>query len=278
MYRLPEIVPALTLFWEAIAQKLRARGFDGIPPRLRDEPDPYAVWRSPGLLLSQACGYPLVHSLDGVVRVIATPVYRAEGCRDARYRSWIVVAEANHEHGIEGLRGGRCTVNGYDSLSGCAALKAMVVPLAQAGRFFASVHVSGGHRQSIARVASGKADLASIDCVTYALLKRYRAHELDGVRILTCSDDYPALPYITSAGRAPDQAKTLFQVLAETCADPTLADTLDSLLLGGFRSATVADYLPILDIDRCAARAGYQELDAGLGQQKAGSPRIHGLR
>ena len=44
---------------------------------------------------------------------------------------------------------------------------------ASGGRFFSRVVTSGSHPASVAAVARGEADVAAIDCVTYALLDRY---------------------------------------------------------------------------------------------------------
>ncbi|NIR61538.1 MAG: hypothetical protein GWO02_19625, partial [Gammaproteobacteria bacterium] len=49
------------------------------------------IWRSTELLLSQTCGYPLTHALAGVVELVATPAYAAQGCRGPEYASLLIV-------------------------------------------------------------------------------------------------------------------------------------------------------------------------------------------
>ena len=62
-------------------------------------------WRRPDLLLSQTCGYPLMHGLAEHVHIVGVPVFNAPGCDGAYYRSAIVVRRAERA-GSPGHRGG----------------------------------------------------------------------------------------------------------------------------------------------------------------------------
>ncbi len=65
-----------------------------VPAALERGRDRDEQWRSPDLLLSQTCGYPLTHALAGRVDLVATPCYGVRGCEGADYRSLVVVARA----------------------------------------------------------------------------------------------------------------------------------------------------------------------------------------
>ena len=71
-------------------------------------------------------------------------------------------------------------VNSLESHSGANALRALVAPESRKGRFFSRVRTSGSHAGSIAALVQRRADVAAIDCVTYALLDRYRPSCLAG--------------------------------------------------------------------------------------------------
>ena len=86
---------------------------------------------SPASILSQTCGYPYATRLRGRVRLVATPVYRAEGCDGARYRSVLLVRADDRAENLADLRGRRVALNADDSQSGHNALRAAVAPLAQ---------------------------------------------------------------------------------------------------------------------------------------------------
>ena len=63
-------------------------------------------------------------------------------------------------------------------------LRAAIAPLSDGTPFFESVVLSGSHRRSVAMVVAGVADVAAIDCVTFAHLQRLYPHEVTGVRVL----------------------------------------------------------------------------------------------
>ena len=54
------------------------------------------------------------------------------------------------------------------------ALRAVIAPLAEGGRFFAEIIETGGHAASLDLVAAGGADVAAIDAVSLALFALYR--------------------------------------------------------------------------------------------------------
>src|SRR5690606_4036788 len=138
------------------------------------------------------------------LRPVATPAYAAPGCSGATYRSLLIVAGDSPATGLEDLRGARLAYNGSGSQSGYDVLPAMVAPLAAAGTCFGSTHESGSHRASIAAVATGRADLCAVDCVTHALLQMHAPAALAGTRVLTRSPAAPGLPFVTNAGASDD--------------------------------------------------------------------------
>lgn len=81
----------------------------GDPPAA-DPGDLLAHWRQPTLLLSQTCGYPLVTQLPEV-QTVGCFHYAAPGCEGRRYRSLLVVREAD-SHRMLGdfLAVGRCAM------------------------------------------------------------------------------------------------------------------------------------------------------------------------
>jgi ABC-type phosphate/phosphonate transport system substrate-binding protein len=260
MYDLPELHAATDAWWQGLARAFRREGLVDVPDVLDRRPDYQQVLLSPDLLFSQTCGYPLTHALAGKVTLLATPLYAVEGCKAADYCSLVIVAADNPAAGIADLRGTRCAVNGPDSQSGCNALRALVAPLAEGGRFFGKVAVSGSHRASIGLVASGHADVAAIDCVTHALLSRHRPAVLAGTRVLCRTAAAPNLPYVTRAGAADDLLARLRGGLQRAMADPALTTVRDSLMLTGIAVLPLSAYDRITAMTTAAFTAGYPEL------------------
>lgn len=259
MYDFPEIRAATDAVWAAIRARLVAGGI-AAPAALDRRADHAAVWEAPDLLLSQTCGYPYVTRLRGRVRLVATPVYRAPGCEGPRYRSVLVVRADDPARGLADLRGRRAAVNAGDSQSGMSALRAAVAPLATDGRFFGAVLSSGGHAASALAVAEGRADIAALDCVSWAHLAAHRAPLGRALRVLGTTAPAPALPFVTAATRPEPEVAALRAALAGAIADPALRPACDTLLLDGVEVLDDAAYDAITAMEDAARHAGYPVL------------------
>jgi ABC-type phosphate/phosphonate transport system substrate-binding protein len=260
MYDLPELRPATDALWAAIAVRLRARGV-AAPEALSRGTDLQAIWTDHRLLLGQTCGYPLMTSLARQVAVVATPVYLAAGCDGAYYSSALIVRATESGASLAEFRGRRCAVNDPASNSGMNVLRAAIAPIARgATRFFAEIMLTGAHVASVAAVAGGHADLAAIDCVTWAHLKRWRPEATGKLRVLAWTAAMPGLPLITASGTPDETRRILADVLDEVAADPALADVRATLLLGGFLRLGADAYERVVEVERGAVAVGYPVL------------------
>ncbi|MBI3707502.1 MAG: PhnD/SsuA/transferrin family substrate-binding protein [Proteobacteria bacterium] len=259
MYDLPELRPATDAWWAGVARALRREGLEDVPDRLTRKHYTETIWRRPDLLLSQTCGYDIVGEWRERLAYVATPCYAAPGCDGPLYCSLIVVPRGSPARVVEELRGARCTINGYTSHSGCNALKATFAPLARDGRFFRSVTVSGSHVMCLASMERGEADVAAIDCVTYALLVRYRPRLVENTRVVAQTVAAPVGPYVTRSGASDDRIARLRGGLGQAMHDPGLAVARTDLLLGGFEILPDEDYARIRQIETDAMRLGYRD-------------------
>jgi ABC-type phosphate/phosphonate transport system substrate-binding protein len=260
MYDLPEIRPAQAALWAGLARHLAREGVTDVPAALAYDRPIAALWSRPDLLLSQCCGYDLVHAFAGALRPLATPCYGAPGCAGPSYSSIVVVAEDSQARGLDDLRGGVCAINSRHSHSGMNALRALIAPLSRDRRFFRAVRESGAHSASIKMVARGEADVAAIDCVVHALLARHRPAALAGTRALARTPGAAAPPFVTRAGAGDEAVERLRAALARTFDDPLLAAARDDLLLAGIAILPISAYVRIKAFERYAARHGYPAL------------------
>lgn len=260
MYDQPELRAATDAWWQGLAQAFRREGIADVPDSLDRRPAYHDAWLAPDLLFSQTCGYPLTHALVGRVDLVATPCYRADGCEGTSYCSFVVVGADSAASAISDLRGARCAINGLDSQSGCNALRSVVATVAGGERFFGSVAITGGHRASLALVASGQADVASIDCVTLGLLARHRPQALAGTRVLCRTASAPGLPYVTRVGAGADLLRRLRSGLERAFADARLAEARGALLLEAAAVLPLAVYDRIGDMENAAIAAGYPRI------------------
>jgi ABC-type phosphate/phosphonate transport system substrate-binding protein len=173
----------------------------------------HGLWVSPQLLMSQTCGAPLVTELRGKVSVVGTPIYSAEGCIGPTYSSLLVTRRELTPCSLRDFRTATAAINSTNSLSGYTALMAAAASVldqdqedhggkAAAGApqrvFFSDLVATGGHQSSIQYVADGRADVAAIDCVTFAILQRHRPELLDNIAVFGRTPQLPGLPVICS--------------------------------------------------------------------------------
>jgi len=260
MYDLSEIEAATNAWWRGLARAFRREGIADVPDQLVRDVNYRELWTRPDLLLSQTCGYPLMHELRGKATLVATPCYSAPGCDGARYCSVVLVHNDSVAGDISELREAKCAINSHDSQSGHNALRALIAPISAGKRFFSDAIVSGSHLNSLKMVSDGDADVLAMDCVTYALLARHRPQAIERTRPLCVTPSAPALPYITRCPAKTDFVERLRNGLEASCHDPELSDSRETLMLQGFRILLPSEYECIVDMERQAAAHGYRQV------------------
>lgn len=216
------------------------------------------LFRAPELLLAQTCGYPLMTQLRGQVQVIGRPRYEWRDSSAGAHCSVIVSRESDPRRALSDFKNSRGVINDLHSNSGMNLFRHQLAPLHQDGRFFASIALSGAHRQSLRRVRDGWADLASIDSVTFAYLARYAPVEVAGLRIVTRTAGAPTLPYITALSTGSDGAERIREAMNQALVQlPHVSETLGLIEV---LPANEDDYRIVLDYQREAAEQGYPVL------------------
>ncbi|MFK7868547.1 MAG: phosphate/phosphite/phosphonate ABC transporter substrate-binding protein [Roseobacter sp.] len=184
-------------FWQLIRTSL---GFG--PLRLDRSTDPWDLWRAPDLLFSQTCGLPYRTELRDLVTLIGTPDYGLPDCPPGYYRSVIVVRRNDRRTALADFAGARLARNDIRSQSGWAALEAHLQESGAGFSFSDNVDTTGSHAASAQAVLDRRADLAALDAVTWAELKKAQA-SMDGLRVLCKTRPTPGLPFITAKARDP---------------------------------------------------------------------------
>ncbi len=260
MYDMPEVRKALDSLWAGLARHMAREGLCDVPDKLAHGRTLTSLWNDPGLIISQCCGYDIVYGYAGKLRPVATPHYGARGCRDATYASVVVVAEDSDATDVLRMRGAVCVINGPESHSGMSALRALVAPVSRGGRFFSQVKVSGTHAASLEMIKRGEAEVAAIDCVTYALMEAYRPAALAGTRRLGRTYRAPAIPYVTRWNVEEDTVRRMQSALYRTFADPGLATACRALYLKDIEALPLSAYRDIVAFHSVALAHGYPTL------------------
>lgn len=260
MYDFPEIRSANDGLWRWVAAYLATKGIKNLDPDLKRTEDIYALWRDPDLILGQTCGYPLMTELKDSVTYVATPVYTAPLCEGPLHRSVVIARKAENTVSLAAFRGTLCAVNGMDSNSGMNLLRATLAPVAAGGHFFREIKISGSHRESLKMVAVGEADIAAIDCVSFAHFCRFDPDFVARIRVVAETGLTPSLPLITSRQTSIETVQAIREGLMALGKEEPRPRFLDQLMIAGFEVLPTHAYDVVLGFEAQAVAAGYPVL------------------
>lgn len=234
MYARPQLATAHAQYWALIRKNLADAGMDS-PETLSQDAEEFYVWKHPELVLSQTCGMPYRTLLHDKVQLVGTPDYGLADCPAGYYRSAIVVRADDPRTQIAAFKDAVFAFNQTISQSGYAA---PFFHLKQCGFWFENRLQTNQHVGSARAVATGGADIAAIDAVTWRNIEKYESFASD-LRVLDWTKPTPGLPFITALGN--DAGLVLRAVRAAIAA----LDDDNKALLGikGIVAIPKADYL-----------------------------------
>ena len=201
-----------------------------LPP---NELDYHQLWLHPALLFAQTCWGPMELGLSRQVQVVGQPSYDAyEGGQGELYSSALVMrtgegpqvrspADGKALLPLDLMRGKRFTFNSLDSMSGVIGLTRDLQAAGESLDMFSSRSESGGHRGSIVAVAEGKADIAAIDCESWALAQRFES-AVQKVAVVGWTARRKGLPYITARMTPEKTVRALREALAGLAEQPRI--------------------------------------------------------
>ncbi len=231
-YDLPGLRPGIDALWSLLRRELMMRGVMDAPPMLDRSTPIAATWRSPRLLISQACGLDL--AFEPQLHVLASPHFDLPDCEPGHYFSWLVARPGAPRHAP------RAAINSLRSHSGCSMLRA---------RWPASgEYLTGSHLASLAALRARRADVAAIDALTWRLVETTHPELLDGLEIVGRSASHPAPPWVTTA--TGEQQRTVRDALLACLADNASAAARNRLGLRGAIRLPAGAYRHLADLQR----------------------------
>lgn len=195
MYKRPQLVEAHARYWALIRKHLADEGMVS-PAELSQDAEEFFVWKHPELVLSQTCGMPYRTWLHDKVQLVGTPDFGLTDCPAGYYRSAIIVRANDVRTDLAAFKEATFAYNQTFSQSGYAAPFWHLKPQ---GFWFENRLQTDQHLESARAVATSRADIASIDAVTWRNIEIYEpfANEL---RVLEWTNPTPGLPLITALG------------------------------------------------------------------------------
>jgi ABC-type phosphate/phosphonate transport system substrate-binding protein len=260
MYNLPEMREANARFWAALRGLLRQAGLADVPEALIFERGPVPPRLEAELLFTQTCGYPLETVFKGQAIRLGSPVYDVPGCEGPTHRAFFLVRAESAAQSLADLKGSIFLLNSPVSNSGMNLPRRALAEIAGGRPFFRQVIDTGGHPASLDRLLRGEGDVASIDCVTYAFWRHYRAEAAARVRIVAETPVSPSIPFVTSVATPARVVDVLRAALRTAARERHHAEVRAGLMLTGIEDVPDAAYAGLLDYAKEAAALGYPEL------------------
>jgi ABC-type phosphate/phosphonate transport system substrate-binding protein len=240
MYARPELDAAHARYWQLIREGLNEHQVDS-PEHLTTDLAERDTWSDSSLLLGQTCGLPYRRWLHTSVQLVGTPDFGVDGCEPGWYRSAIICRSDNAADSLVDLADGVFAYNSDDSQSGHNALMSLAH---QRNVTLTRSLETGGHARSARAVADGRADFASIDAVSWRLMRRYDDATSD-LRVVEWTDPTPGLPYIAAPGVNVDALRSSIDGAIQRL----LPDDRDALGILGLERIPAQAYLEMDDND-----------------------------
>ena len=193
MYERPQLAAAHGRYWTLIHAELAHVGIES-PEQLSQAEDEFFVWQHPQLVLSQTCGMPYRTQLHTQVKLVGTPDYGLDDCPAGYYRSALIVRADDVRDDLVQYSEAIFAYNQCISQSGYAAA---YWHSKHRGFWFKNKLHTQAHLASARAVAEGRADIASLDAVTWRLAQQYESFA-GALRVLEWTAPTPGLPLITS--------------------------------------------------------------------------------
>jgi len=227
-----------------------------IEPTIYFETD-FALLRDPQMLIGHTCGYPLMRFLQDDAVPICVPLFDVSGCNGKFYSSQIIVPVNSDIQALADCRGKIAAINGRDSNSGMNVLRHAISGLSNGKSFFTEVIESGSHYQSLLAVAENQAQVATIDCVSFALIKDQWPDLIDQVRVIGYTEATCGLPFVVPInGLESINIDKMIDALNIALSRLTDANR-NRLHLLGFEPVKLSDYDSIMTLENTATSAGY---------------------
>jgi ABC-type phosphate/phosphonate transport system substrate-binding protein len=232
MYPFAHLRTAYDQLWSAVSSTL-----EGAPETLDRDIDLHVAWGSPDLLVGQTCGWPLITALPDVAVIGAFDLH-VPFAHDGRYRSVIIGDRAEAPAALLSRPGAVAAANGWESLSGWISLCSVL------GRTPVDAVCTGSHAESVRAVAEGRAQVASIDALTFEFIAHSMPAVAGRVHIVGHGPIVPTLPLVMSAELAErrDEVRTAF---VGALARPDITEACARLRIRGFVPFERSDYEPL---------------------------------
>ena len=261
--RMYAVTPAVEDAWRELLARVAADAH----VTLRYEPYPAPrpleeLWSRPDLGAVFMCGYPVALGLAPVVP-LAAPIPRAPWAAGrAVYRTDLIVREAAPYRTLEDTFGGIAGWTVAHSQSGFNAFRHELLSLRRPDRPALYARVEGNMvtaRNVLDAVREGRIDIGPLDAYWHLLIAHHAPELTAGVRTLASTPPTPLPAFVAAPGLPADALARLRGAFTDAASRHWFGALADVLLIDGFEAVGHEAYAMLLEWDREARVAGYEE-------------------
>jgi ABC-type phosphate/phosphonate transport system substrate-binding protein len=261
--RMYAVTPAVESAWQQLLARVAAEAQVPLSYLHYPAPQPLeTLWARADLGAALMCGYPLALRLAPVVP-LAAPIPRAAWAAGrALYRTDLIVRTDAPYRSLEDTFGGRAGWTVSHSQSGFNALRHELLGHRSAARPTLYREVLGNlvtARNVLDAVRDGRIDVGPLDAYWHLLIARHAPELTRGVRVLASTPLTPMPAFVAASALPLPLVARLRTAFLDAARRPWFAPLGELLLLEGFAAVTAADFEPLLEWDREARAAGYEQ-------------------
>jgi ABC-type phosphate/phosphonate transport system substrate-binding protein len=261
--RMYAVTPAVEALWQELLRHVAEEAGVALDYVAYPAPQPLEqLWSRIDLGAVFMCGFPVALRMAPVVPIAAPIPAAAWAGGRAVYRSDLIVRADSPYQRLQDTFGGRAGFTVAHSHSGFNAFRHHLLHhrSPQRPRLYASM--SGDlitARRILDGVREGSLDIGPLDAYWHLLIARHAPQLTQGIRVLESTACAP-MPCLVAAADAPaTQVQRLRAAFVAAHERPWFAPLGRELLLQGFAPAAAGDYSLLLEWDREAKAAGYDQ-------------------
>jgi ABC-type phosphate/phosphonate transport system substrate-binding protein len=261
--RMYAVTPAVERLWQGLLEHVATEAAVKLDYLSYPAPQPLEpLWARSDLGLVFMCGYPIASGLAPVVP-IAAPIPRARWAQGrALYRTDLIVREDAAYRTLEDTFGDRAGYTVAHSHSGYNAWRHHLLRYRTPERPVLYREMLGNlitARNVLDSVRSGRIDVGPLDAYWHLLISRHSPELTAGIRVLASTATAPMPALVAAAGVPQETVDRLRAALLGAAGRPWFPAYAEPLQLDGFATVTGSSYSPMLEWEREARAAGYDQ-------------------
>lgn len=261
--RMYAVTPEVEAGWRALLEHIAEEAGVRLTYVPYPAPQPLEhLWARSDLGCVFMCGYPIALRLAPVV-ALAAPIPRADwaGGRPL-YRSDLIVRRDSPDKTLEDTFGGRAGWTVTHSHSGFNAFRHHLLPYRTPERpalYSEMVSNLVTARNILDAVLNERIDIGPLDAYWHMLIAHHSPHLTAGIRVLTSTATAPMPAFVATSSATPEAVAKLRAAFVNAKTRRWFGPFADLLMLEGFAGVSEASFRPLLEWDRAAKAAGYEQ-------------------